>query len=433
MFNNNHYIPVNLSLTIESETPDFASVHANFYHRILCLMTTLEIINKGVNLKRNELNVDIYNWAKNTNKVTDQAVDKEKGLLNVTFSFSNDEHEAIISQIDIIERAGYMGRKNTLISLVSEFDNLIANLIRLGFRTHPETLKKSSSKTTNYKRVFEFSTLDLFFENLIEKEVEIILRQSHSEQFASMEKTFSLEGLKNIIHWDKFIETTERRNIFVHCDGKVSQQYLDVCGKYQVNLPDDCHYLIKSYLIFVNVALILTQIMWRKLKPTEKENANAIISQTCFLLIKSESYDSALELLEFTEANFFDKSTQDATRLTVTLNKAQVYKWRGESKKMENIINKLDFSAYSDEYKLAGLVLRDKFSDAASLVRKIGTESHYINEEAYREWPIFREFRQTSEFLDIFKVVFGREFNPTTEESLTVDKSYLEEDDSDLQ
>jgi hypothetical protein len=442
MFKQNHFIPVNLSVDIENENLDFVSVHNNFHYQILCLMTTLEIINKGVNLEKNELNVGIYNWAKKSNKITNQTIEEEKGLLNVTFSFSNDEHKAIKSHIDIIERAGYMARKNTLISLVSEFDNLISNLIRLGFKTHPSILKKSSNKNTSYERVFESPTLDEFFDKLIEKEIEIVLRQSHSEQFNSIEKIFNLKDLRNILHWDKFIEVTERRNIFVHCDGKVSQQYLDICRKHKVDIPKDCklgtildvdsNYLVTSYLIFVTIALILTQKIWRHLKPKEKENADAIISQTCFTLIRSESYDSALELLEFTESNFFNDTTLDATRLTISLNKAQVYKWKGEAKTMEKILNKLDFSTCNYEFKLAELVLRDKFSEAVGLVRKIGTGSNYINEAAYREWPIFREFRQTSEFLDTFKIVFDREFNPTTEESLTVDKSYLEEDNSDL-
>jgi hypothetical protein len=441
MFDSNHFTPVNLSLEVGNDKLDFVSIHHNFHYQILCLMTTLEIINKGVGLEKNKLNVDIYNWAKKSNKIKDQTIDEEKGLLNVTFLFSNDDYKAIKSQMDIIERAGYMARKNTLISLVSEFDNLISNLIRLGFKTHPNILKKSSNKTS-YAQVFESPTLDEFFDNLIIKEVEIVLRQSHSEQFNSIEKIFNLKDLRNILHWDKFIEVTERRNIFVHCNGKVSQQYLDICRKNKVDIPKDCklgtildvdsNYLITSYLIFVTIALILTQKVWRHLKPKEKENADTIISQTCFTLIRLESYDSALELLEFTESNFFDKDTVDATRLTVSLNKAQVYKWKGEVKTMEKILNKLDFSTCNYEFKLAELVLRDKFSEAAGLVQKIGTRSDYVNEAAYREWPIFREFRQNSEFLDTFKMVFNKEFNPMTEESLTVDKSYLEEESSDL-
>jgi hypothetical protein len=441
MLQQNHLIPLNLSLETGNQNLDFVSVHTNFHYQILCLMTTLEIINKGVEQKRNELNVGIYNWAKKSNKITDQTIDEEKGLLNFTFSFSDDDHKAIKSQIDVIERAGYMARKNTLISLVSEFDNFLSNLIKLGFKTCPNILK-SSDKNIKRNQVFEFSTLDELFDNLIDKEVETVLRQSHSDQIDYIENTFKVKDLKSIPHWDSFIEITERRNIFVHCDGKVSQQYLYICRKHQVDIPNDCQlgtildvdsiYLIKSYLAFVNIAIILAQKMWRQLKPNEKEHADALISQTCFTLIKTKGYDSALELLEFTEANFFDKFTSGATRLTVVLNKAQVYKWKGESKKMDNILNKLDFSTCNDEFKLAELVLRDKFSEAAGLVRKISTGSNYINEAAYREWPIFREFKQTSEFLDNFKIVFGKEFNPTTEESLTVDKSYLEEDNSDL-
>lgn len=79
MFKQNHFIPVNLSVDIENQNLDFVSVHSNFHYQILCLMTTLEIINKGVNLEKNELNVGIYNWAKKSNKITNQTIDEEKG------------------------------------------------------------------------------------------------------------------------------------------------------------------------------------------------------------------------------------------------------------------------------------------------------------------------------------------------------------------
>jgi hypothetical protein len=426
-----------LSLEVGTERLDFVSIQNNFHHRILCLMTSLSLIDKGFYLEMHDFKSRLYAWAKKNNRITQEVIDEKKEIRNVSFSLSEDESKALNSQEDLIQRAGRMARRNTLISLISEFDNLIADLIRLGHKTRPQILKKSS-KTFTCEQIFSFPDSDNLFEHLIEKEIDAILRASHSQQIDYLEKEFSLGNLKNIPHWDKFIEVTERRNIFIHCDGKVSSQYLDICRKNKVPLPDDCNlgslldvdanYLVKSYLAFVTISSVLTQKIWRKLKPEDSSSADAIISQSCFTLIKLENHDSAIELLEFIESNLADKSTPFATRLAWRLNKAQAYKWKGEKSKMESILKEIDFSACQDDFKLAGLVLTDKFVEAACLVRHIGSRSSYVNEIAYREWPIFREFRKSSEFLDAFKEVFGKEFNPTTEEHLVIEDSSLMEE-----
>lgn len=58
------------------------------------------------------------------------------------------------------------------------------------------------------------------------------------------------------------------------------------------------------------------------------------------------------------------------------------------------IVKSADWSASSDRFKLAEAVLLDDFDTANYLVKKIGSQGD-VKIFAYREWPIFREYRKT--------------------------------------
>ena len=74
-----------------------------------------------------------------------------------------------------------------------------------------------------------FKSIEEAREFIIEKEVESVLRKSHSEHFTYLENKIGMPLKKDLPIWKTFIEITERRNLFVHCDGIVSSQYIKVC------------------------------------------------------------------------------------------------------------------------------------------------------------------------------------------------------------
>jgi hypothetical protein len=222
---------------------------------------------------------------------------------------------------------------------------------------------------------------------------------------------------------------------------RVSRQYLSVCKQNKVILPEDCtldskldvdlDYSLKSYKNILKVGVILTHKLWRQFKKDEIEIADNHFINLCVKIIIEEDYDFALELLNFAEASLFYKGkTKNVNLMSSQLNKAQVYKWKGDRDKMNEIINNLDLSGASDEFKLAELVLRDKFEEAAKLVERIGSESDYLSEQAYRVWPIFKEFRKSPEFLAAFEVAFCKKFDLLTTEEIII--SNPDADDKDL-
>lgn len=418
----------------------FHSILNIFQYRITCLGTALDMIQTSEYQSITVHSLNIYHRAKNNNYITNEE-EIEGGRISYTFSIPENDSStarAITShQMNIagISHASYIMRRNLIVSLVSEVDNLIAALIKLGFSLHPNTLD-SSDKKFSLSDLSKFSNIDDAKDSLIEKEIETVLRGSHSAQFDYIQKKFNLKELCKIPGWSNFVEITERRNVFVHCDGMVSRQYISVCQQNKISLPEDCKpgvqldvdtdYFNESYKNILKVGVILTHKMWRQLQPNDRELADGLINDLFLQLIRMEDYDLAIELLHFNEMNFFDKKTLQRMRMTSTINKAQAYKWKKDKAKMTQALSKLDFSAVNDDFKLAELVLKDDFDGAAKLVERIGSKSEYTTEHSYREWPIFKEFRESEKFTKAFEVAFNKKFNLTIEDNITLPEDSLD-------
>lgn len=88
------------------------------------------------------------------------------------------------------------------------------------------------------------------------------------------------------------------------------------------------------------------------------------------------------------------------------VNRALVYRLQDDKSKCAEILATQDWTAASDAYQLAELVLTEKYEHAAKVMRKIGNDS-YPHKADYLHWPLFRDFRKTEQFSTAFKAVFG--------------------------
>lgn len=252
----------------------------------------------------------------------------------------------------------------------------------------------------------------------MEKEVESILRSSHSDQFKWMENAFGLTLTKDLKIWPVFIELTERRNLFVHTDGVVSTQYLSTCNKHRCTLDDGTEegttlwvkssYFRQSHQCIFEIGTKLGHVLWRKLFPDQRGRADSNLINLTYDLIDQGRYGLAICILDFAfEA--IKKFSDEASKLSLLINRAQAYKWNGEEKRCKEILNQIDWSAKSDNFKLAHAVLSDGFVEAQKIMKQIG-KSGSITSDYYRDWPLFKVFRESKEFLSTYSEIFGEEF-----------------------
>lgn len=336
-------------------------------------------------------------------------------------------HERAVSATEILPRA-------FLVSFVSEYDAFLGNLIRVLFDVRPEALNKSDRNFT-YKDLHGFDTIEEARNFIVNKEVESALRLSHAEQFRWLERNFDIKLTQGWNEWPTFIELTERRNLFVHCSGIVSSQYLRVCREHGVPsnvrqgecLKADAKYLIDSYKCLYEAGVKLVQVLWRKLRSDEIALADEALNSYAYELLTGEKYDLATRLLEFAVDELPRHSSEVARRIFV-VNLAQAYKFFNREQDCRSRLDEEDWSASQDRFAICVAVLRDDFSLASDIMKRMGP-SGSLTEQHYAEWPVFREFRTSPEFKSTFHQVFGRKPESLQEHTKLPSSSSLEESD----
>nr|WP_321269661.1 hypothetical protein [uncultured Tolumonas sp.] len=304
--------------------------------------------------------------------------------------------------------------RNFLVSLVSEFDSFLGAFIRSIYYKKPELLNESSRQIT-IADLLKFATIEDAKEQVLEKEIETLLRKSHSEQFSTLESKFKVK-LTEFPSWSEYIEITERRNLFVHANGIASTQYISVCSNSKCKIGDtkvgdkltvSSEYLTRAYQVILETAVKLTHVLWRKLFPEEREQADNSLINLGFKLISDNKNELAANILDF--AFKIPKHHNDTAKRMILINLAQAYKWMNQPEKCNKTIKLLDWSAASYEFKLAVSVLNDEFDKASKLLKTV-VLAEEISEESLLKWPIFNEFRKSEQFQLVFKELFNKDY-----------------------
>jgi len=321
------------------------------------------------------------------------------------------------SKHDQVDLARKLIPRSILVSLVSQYDAFLGRLLRMIFLSRPELLN-ASERTLTFAQAASFDSIEAMREHVIEKEVEGVLRSSHADHFKWMENRFSVTLTKGVDIWPQFIELTERRNLFVHADGVVSNNYLTTCKQNGVALDPLLHegtplgvpqdYFVESYRCIFELGMKLAHVLWRKLLPDEREAADSNLIAATYELIEREEYPIAITLLTFA-CETIKNHASEWHLLAFVVNRAQAFKWSGKEADCLRVLEKYDWSAKGDEFKIADAVLRGEWLKSAEIMQRIGSNGP-VKKLNYRDWPLFREFRLRSEFLTAYEQVFGEPF-----------------------
>jgi hypothetical protein len=175
------------------------------------------------------------------------------------------------------------------------------------------------------------------------------------------------------------------------------------CVGDEMNVPPD--YFSTAYCTIFEIGVKLAHVLWRKQMPKQRQRADENLLQVGFDLLQEEHHRTAKKILDFS-VETLPQYSNERFRRTFVINRAIAYKHGGEQTKAENILADEDWSATSNDFQLAASVLRENFQEAARLMRRIGHKSDKMTAKAYREWPLFKKFRETEYFKCTFKDVF---------------------------
>jgi hypothetical protein len=274
-----------------------------------------------------------------------------------------------------------------------------------------------NQKQFNASEVFECNSLDDFREKVIQKEIDAIKRESYIEQIEILEKMFKIKTLKDFRNWNKYVEITQRRNIIMHCDGKVTEQYFNMCNKNGSNvytkvgerLELDYDYLKQAISIIEEVSIKLIQVLWRKCftdKESQKE-FDQVLNDYIFRLLIAEEWDVAMELGDFS-FNVI-KATTGEYKMMFLINYCIALNNLNKQEETVRLLDNVDFTAIHREFLLAKYVLTNDIDNTVKLMFDIGDKGEYFTNYGYTTFPLFNKVRQNYKFKTSYQEIFGED------------------------
>ncbi|MCK4904831.1 hypothetical protein KAS42_01110 [bacterium] len=333
----------------------------------------------------------------------------------------------LIMTLRKLHRAKRLFRQNAIVMMVSEYDQFLGDVFKAFFRATPDRLK-SPDKTLSYDEILQLGSIKNAIEKFISKEIDQLFRGSHSEQIGYLEKQLKLNIREGLSCWSTFIELTERRNLFVHLGGQVSQQYIRVCKTHGVTIDEKLkegmilsaneQYLRKAYKCLLEVSLKVSQSVLRKVWPDKLEDADVALNNIGFNFLESEQWELARMVFDFALTLPHKLISNEFWRKIFIINKCITLKWSGDENGMLKLLNEVDWSATDSKFTLGVHVLKNEYKQAESIMAAMNSKEP-IKEYEFRTWPIFRDFRNTDSFRRAYKKIYGKEFRIEIPESAT--------------
>ena len=306
--------------------------------------------------------------------------------------------------------------KSLFVNLFSKFDTFIGNLISILYKNKLE-LFNAMNNQISVSEVLQYNSIDELREVILDKEIETIKRKSYIEQFSELEKMFNIK-LTKFDEWANFVESSQRRNLFTHCDGIISDQYLQVCKNVNYKLNKTCisgsqlkldpKYFFNSCSRMINVAVMLTQTLWRKVLDFDIISADNHLQSVIFSFLETEHFDIALTLGKFS-LNLPNISCEQIKKINL-INYSIALNHIGKTDAAMNTMNKEDWTATIYDFQLAHAVLNEDYEKSKKLMIRIGKTGEIIDELSYHSWPLFKDFRNKDEFISGYKSVYGYEY-----------------------
>ncbi|HCS91988.1 MAG TPA: hypothetical protein DIW77_18660, partial [Chromatiaceae bacterium] len=270
--------------------------------------------------------------------------------------------------------------QSLFIHLFAAFDKYIGDLVLMLYQ-HNQDLYKNINREIALSEALKYDSMDALRHAMLDKEIEAIRRKSYTDQFKDLENRFSIT-LTKFDEWPYFVERAQRRNLFTHCDGVVSAQYLEICRSVGCKFKEQkqigqrldigAKYFFHSCLLVAQVAIMLGQTLWRKVIPGQIDKADLHLVHIIFHYLSDEKWAHAISLSKF--ALSLPRVSTDEVERIFTVNYAIALKAINKGAAAKKILDKKDWTATTYDFKLAYAVLSEKYADAEELMKKIGKQ-----------------------------------------------------------
>lgn len=324
--------------------------------------------------------------------------------------------------------------RSLFMQMFSEFDAFMGALLKVIYLKNQDLLK-GISREISLRELFDHKSIDDVKRSMLDKEIETFRRDSYVEQFSNLEKKFQIT-LKRFAEYPEFIELSQRRNIFTHNDGVVSEQCVTVCERegwkftkrpstgetLQVGLD----YFGRALRVMSQVGFMLAHTLWSKVFPHEQEKLHDSINEQIYRCLEHKRWRLAGELGTFALSEPMRKGVTELNLRIRTINVAIGLKFAEREDEAKRLLNSGDWTASYRDFKLAILVLEEKYDEAITIMLSIGKSGEILQQSSYYSWPLFHKFRERPEFYSTYEKIYGEPYAtqvPTDGKSTSVSVS----------
>lgn len=363
---------------------------------------------------------------KEQDKKTSEQIDKTMALVERDSKSEGPQRtrvlrhiRTLVANIMKLSRSELMFRGNALVGLVSRYDEFLSALLRNAYRQNPGRAT-SPDRALTYDEILTLDSLDNVVELFIAKNIDGLLRESHEHQLNIIDNEFKI-GIENSFSgYTDFIEIMERRNLLVHAGGKASKYYMKKCKDIGYKLDPDLEegnvlgvtqeYFSSSILCLSELAIRLGFSIACRIYPSELEDIHDhLLEHVGFPALMDEEWDLSYRIFTFA-LSWPDKYIPNDhwTRFYV-INAALALNHLDKHGEAIGLLDKYDWSTQSSDFLLAVSILRHRWSEAEKIMSEMNGKKPF-SEDAFRYWPIFKEFRNTREFRRAYKNIYGKRF-----------------------
>lgn len=360
---------------------------------------------------------------------------REDGTIRVSISNARDyaEFSSAVRKIERLRnnKSATTVARGLLIQTFSELDAFTGSLLKCIY-LRKGSLLKSIEREIKLSELIEFDSIESAKMHLLDKEIETFRRDSYIEQFAALESKFSISTLRKFTEWPEFVEISQRRNLFTHNDGIVSEQYLQVCQRENApiggarkgeQLEVDSAYIKRAATVISKTGFMLCHTLWSKVLPGEKDAIQGSIGSALYSALEEKRWHIAKEFGEFSLSDSIRKGAIEVEQRIRAINLSIALKFMGDEVSAFHLLDSVDWSASYRDFRLAIAVLKDEEESAFELMREIGRKGELINQDAYHSWPLFHKFRESPAFYATYEEVYGEPFATTLIEKNRPEKS----------
>jgi hypothetical protein len=376
-------------------------------------LNDLECLGEMVDLVLPVLNRRDIEREQRIKKLTEEVkIKKDNGV-----SINIKEVKEFLGHVWKIRQGDRMFRQGIITSIVSKFDEFIIQILNSSYRQNPAWLKNPDKKIS-YKELLEISSLELLKDEIVAKEIDLLMRDSHYSQLTFLDSKLKLGIEKEFPGWLDFLEITERRNLFVHTGGTVSQQYLENCSKWKIvidkrikegtPLSASDNYIRIAIDCFYELSLRVAQASVRRMFPDKLEDADKDLINKGVQLLSEERWELADRIFSFALSIPEELISKSESKYYFLINRCIARKFAG--KDFNDDLHSVDWTPFHPKYHFAVAILEDRFSDAERLMRSEVVKNE-VGETNFKDWPLLREFRKTDLFTLAYKDMFGKDYN----------------------